>query len=674
MEAKGVYPMLETVFLPKPAQLEAKLQQWLAHPNAAGKMHVEYETAYSGHKVYAITLTDTSIPNENKNRVYISQPHAHEPATTAGMMDVIEQLVTGKDLSGNPTQLDLEKVLQTTLLTINPIGNPYGTERAPYLYWDGSNVTNEQFWCIMFGEDPNEPGKRWNRVDIFDTREVQAPDPIGIAYEPIDEFRYVEPNRSQLSSFSKLFRRMQQKHKYQYWIDLHQTEFVNSLTECTILLPNPTLQTEATEASSSQWAEEISEAWRQAGYHVYPPKPSGYTGVQLEYFRRNWSDVYQTMSKVTIEVKNNSPQTSPERQMKAEAISIMATIQMLSNSSNERSPTMPSTKPKAYILPFGAGLDRVCSPEARNFIEENFDAVWNETNASYSKEQLSQIVEDAEIILTSWGSPGITKEMLTNAPRLRYVGHAAGTVKGIVPKEIFGHGVKVFSAAPRIAQSVGEFCLAALMTMLRKIPQNIKAVQRGEWWDFPERHSGRELTGQTVGIVSASSTARYFIQLLAPFRTNILLFDPYLSEENAQKLGVKLASLEEVMSCPIISIHAPSIPATENLIHADLIRSINDGAILINSSRGVVLDEEVLLSELQTGRFYAALDVFKKEPPEKDSPFLQLDNVLVTPHIAGSTRECFQSLLLEVARDIQRSKNEEPTRYEIYERMWEFLA
>lgn len=128
------------------------------------------------------------------------------------------------------------------------------------------------------------------------------------------------------------------------------------------------------------------------------------------------------------------------------------------------------------------------------------------------------------------------------------------------------------------------------------------------------------------------------------------------------------------MRCPQISIHAPSLPDTVNLIDAELIRSIPDGAVLINSSRGAVLDEKVLLEELRTGRFYAVLDVFQKEPLEADSPFLALENLMITPHIAGSTVECLTSLMPNVVKDIIKSMNGETTNYEIDLKKWDILA
>ena len=316
----------ETPFLARQDQLEAKIAEWC---DMAGSMlRVDFITAYSGHKVYALTLSDFSVGPEGKAAFYFAQPHAHEPGATAGMMDVIEQLVTGYDLFGEPTSLDLDEVLAETILTFNPIGNPAGRERAPVLYWDGSQFTNEQFWCWMRGEDPEHPGQMWKRLDLWDTREERAPNPVGIVYEPIDEFRYVEPNRSHLSSYFKLFFEMDALHHYRGWLDLHQTEFVGSPHDCMVILPLAGLADDRIAMKNIAWAQDIVNAWQAAGFRPQPrPEPLGYTDVQAEYFRRAWGALHQRMSCISTEVKNNAPDATPEFQLRAQSIAIVRTIE-----------------------------------------------------------------------------------------------------------------------------------------------------------------------------------------------------------------------------------------------------------------------------------------------------------------------------------------------------------
>ncbi|MEK3888667.1 hydroxyacid dehydrogenase [Bacillus sp. FSL K6-3431] len=328
-------------------------------------------------------------------------------------------------------------------------------------------------------------------------------------------------------------------------------------------------------------------------------------------------------------------------------------------------------KLKTIVLPAKDRLDDVCSKECYRLLNKHFDPVWNDLGREYTEVELYEIINDAEVVLTSWGSPKITDEMLDIAPHLRVIAHAAGTVKGRVPQAVFERNIKVFSAAPRIAHSVGEYCLTALLTLIRQLPRFDAAIRQGEW---KIGLRGRELTGATVGIVSASSTARAFIKLLAPFDVKILLFDPYLSDEASNRLGVEKASLEEVMQCHIISVHAPALPATENMLNRDLLRLIPNGAIFINSSRGTVLDEQALVENLKTGRFLAALDVFSKEPLSIDHPLRFLDNVLLSPHIAGDTKEGHLALMEEVVKDIITDFNGGSTKYVVNEEMWKVLA
>jgi phosphoglycerate dehydrogenase-like enzyme len=219
---------------------------------------------------------------------------------------------------------------------------------------------------------------------------------------------------------------------------------------------------------------------------------------------------------------------------------------------------------------------------------------------------------------------------------------------------------------------VGEYCLTVLLSSLRHIPVFDQQVKQGQW--RINSLKGRELAGKTIGIISASSTARAFIKLLAPFNVTVKVYDPYLREEAAASLNVSKASLEEVMSCPVISIHAPKLPATYKMITKEHIQLIPDEAILINSSRADVLDEEALLEELQTGRFFAALDVFTREPLPGDSPFTKLDNVLLTSHVAGATVEGHLALMQGVVEDILASMQGSKPGFQVTQAMWETMA
>lgn len=319
-------------FIAKQDQLEVKIREW--RQAGGDKLQVDSIAAYSGHPVYALTVTDPGRPRAGKKALYVSQPHAHEPGTTAGMADMIEQLLTGRDLEGRPCTFDRERVLAETIVTFNPIGNPFGRENAPELYYDGTRYTPAQFRCLIFGEDPQQPGRQWKRVDLWDAREELVPDPIGIVYEPIDEFRYVEPNRCQLSSYFKLFYRMDKTVRYDYWLDLHQMMFVNNQLAdtgytCQVFLPLADLTADAIKLENAAWGNEITEDWLKRGYAAAKPINTPYTDIQAEYFRRNFGEINKRMNRISTEVITNRPQYSVDLQVKAQSSAIETTLNRL---------------------------------------------------------------------------------------------------------------------------------------------------------------------------------------------------------------------------------------------------------------------------------------------------------------------------------------------------------
>jgi len=299
----------------------------------------------------------------------------------------------------------------------------------------------------------------------------------------------------------------------------------------------------------------------------------------------------------------------------------------------------------------------VCSPDTRSMINDRFDTTW--VDGGLDTETLRRLLPGHDVVITSWGTPPLPADCLGDphgqstydgsptGPTV--VGHAAGTIKNLIPQQALDR-VTVFSAAPRIAWSVGEYCLTALLTLLRRLPQYDHRVRSGGW--KPDDFRGRELRGLRIGIVGASSTAQAFIRLLQPFDVDVLAYDPYLDGDRAAQLGVRSVSLEEVVECPVLSIHVPATPATEGMITAELIDRIPDDGIVINSSRATAVDTSALLTAASTGRLRVAMDVFPSEPPSLPSEVLADRNLLLSPHIAGDTLEGHRALVATVVRDV----------------------
>jgi phosphoglycerate dehydrogenase-like enzyme len=251
-----------------------------------------------------------------------------------------------------------------------------------------------------------------------------------------------------------------------------------------------------------------------------------------------------------------------------------------------------------------------------------------------------KIIKDAVGCITGWGTPRLEGEILKAAPELKLISHAAGTVKGIVSDEVWERGILVTSAAAVIARGVAEFTLAMMIMALKKAFWYNAELHRRRKWRKREVWS-EEVSADpyniTVGVIGASKVGREFIKLLKQLlKIKILVYDPYLSSQEAKKIGVAKVSLRELMSkSDVVSLHAPALESTRDMINADNLKLLKDGAIFINTARGALVDESALIKELKTGRITACLDVFKDEPLPLTSELRKLPNVILTPHIAG---------------------------------------
>lgn len=249
-----------------------------------------------------------------------------------------------------------------------------------------------------------------------------------------------------------------------------------------------------------------------------------------------------------------------------------------------------------------------------------------------------ELLGAVEVLVTGWGCPPLDARLLAAAPLLRAVVHTAGTVKRMVDESCWERGIQVSTAAAANAVPVAEYTLAAILFSNKRV----LAVRDAYRTRRAAHHWHRELAGQgnyqrTVGIVGASRVGRRVIELLRPFDIRILLHDPYLPDAEALALGVEPTSLDELCAgCDVVSIHAPALPETWQLIDARRLALMRDGATLINTARGSLVDHTALIRELTSGRVHAVLDVTEPEVLPADSPLYELPNVLLTPHIAGS--------------------------------------
>lgn len=243
------------------------------------------------------------------------------------------------------------------------------------------------------------------------------------------------------------------------------------------------------------------------------------------------------------------------------------------------------------------------------------------------------LLGDATVAITGWHTCPFDANLLDCAPNLRLIAHSAGSVKNLVDARAYDRGLRVINAAAANAAPVAETTVAMMVVMLKHIPWLLPA--RGDRSSIA-RAPVRELRDLRVGLIGASRVGREVIALLKCYpRLRVLVYDPLLSESDARELGVQIASLDETCRCDVVSVHAPSLPETRHMLDGSALSLLPDHAVLINTSRGALIDEAALVAEVRRRPLYVYLDVTDPEPTAPDSPMLREPNILITPHIAG---------------------------------------
>lgn len=241
-----------------------------------------------------------------------------------------------------------------------------------------------------------------------------------------------------------------------------------------------------------------------------------------------------------------------------------------------------------------------------------------------------------EVLLTGWGCPRIDAAALELMPALRLIAHAAGSVKAHVDPVCWERGVAVTTAAAANAIPVVEFTVAQIILAGKDVLGATHRYAAG----LPPPAGPVPLGnyGRTVGIVGASRIGRGVLERLQAFDLDCVVADPTITADDARRLGAELVGLDALLGrADVVSLHAPLLPATTGMIGARELAAMQDGATLINTARGGLVDHAALRRELATGRISAILDVTDPEPLAPTDLLFTLSNVQLTPHIAGST-------------------------------------
>jgi len=273
---------------------------------------------------------------------------------------------------------------------------------------------------------------------------------------------------------------------------------------------------------------------------------------------------------------------------------------------------------------------------------------------------------EAEVIFSGWGAPKMDAEFLAAAPRLKAVFYGAGTTGYFTTEAFWDRHIVLTSAYAANAVPVGDYTLGVILLSLRHF-WNFAAHAKagGAWGDQTRYMPGGFKT--TVALIGCGMIARRVIQLLKPFDIQCIVYDPFLDDFEASRLGVTRCSIEEAFrQADVVSLHAANRPETKGMITGEHFASMKRGGTFINTARGPIVRESEMTDVLAARPdLTAVIDVCLHEPPLPDSPLLSLKNVVLTPHIAGSHAAEIRRLGRYMVDELERYLRDEPLHWQI---------
>jgi D-3-phosphoglycerate dehydrogenase len=272
---------------------------------------------------------------------------------------------------------------------------------------------------------------------------------------------------------------------------------------------------------------------------------------------------------------------------------------------------------------------------------------------STSADDILAVARDADAILVTYAKlPG---ELLRQLRRCKAIGRFGLGVDNIDIAAAAELGITVTYVPDYCMQEVSDHAMALLLALARKVPQSNALVQAGRW-DMPAVVPIHRLAGRVLGLVGFGNIPRALAPKAKAFGLRVVAHDPYVSQHALAAAGVEGMSFDRLLEISdFVSIHAPLLPATRGLFNAEVFRKMKQGACLINTARGPLVDEDALLAALDSGRLAgAALDVVAVEPLPKQSRLIGRDNVVLTPHTGFYSVEALNELQTKCAADVAR--------------------
>lgn len=310
---------------------------------------------------------------------------------------------------------------------------------------------------------------------------------------------------------------------------------------------------------------------------------------------------------------------------------------------------------KSLMAMDASALPLVFGEAERNRLEQLLDIDAAHAVTSFNEIPPRELAR-TELLISGWGVPPVDVAALQAMPSLRAIVHWGGAV-GFIDPQAAARGVAVSSARAANAVPVAEFTVAVITLAAKDafwVSRQYCAEQRFIDREKELAHTG--LYGTPVGIVGASSIGSLVIEMLRGYAVDVRVFDPYFTAQAAASLGVDRAPdlIALASRSRILSVHAPELPATREMISREVLAALPDGATLINTSRGSLVDQDALVQELRAGRLRAVLDVTDPDVLPAGHPLYDLPNVFLTPHLAGSSGNELRRLGAAALAEVER--------------------
>lgn len=302
----------------------------------------------------------------------------------------------------------------------------------------------------------------------------------------------------------------------------------------------------------------------------------------------------------------------------------------------------------SVVLAGPVHFDALCPTGYEMLREAGHSVILHPGAAPYTANELRDLVGevDAAIVgMETWDG-----DILACSESLKIVSKLGVGVDNIDLTEARARGIDVTNAPGANANAVAELAVGLLLSAVRKIPAQNALLRTGGW----DRFSGFEITGKRIGLIGFGQTARQVVRRLRGFDVDVAAYDPLASPDDAREFGVALLPLSEVLRrSDVISVHTPHLPSTHHLLSTEQFSTMRPGSVLVNTSRGGVVDEDALADALRSGHLGAAgIDVWETEPVDPSHPLLAFENVVATCHSAADTDEAYENVGRVVCRAI----------------------